>query len=347
MSAPITRRGSLLVACFLLLLCIVFEQFFMAPFFPMLDAAGSVRPMIVFLDIPLALPAIDWLPVSILFCILYAVVISSSVSRTGQKGLLGKHIWKALTGWYLLLGCIAAGGGLYHLAEDYLPKQVANGIDSFGVRADLTLPYPSGELIHLHGSMLQLLFALLGLHLMARRTAVSQPAPGLAETRAVVEAQAIINTPPPPKTPPKTPAKTPAIMPTTIPAKTPTTTIIKTPRREPVLSEPVLADEPTAPAARRSSISVTPPSTSRTAVPQDRSAITQNRPTAIQDRPAVTQDRPIPTQPGPAFPGEPPTCRLTTPPPIAIVMPRAAPGIGKAHPCFVIGSLQPKHHFSS
>ena len=333
----------------------------MAPFFPMLDTAGSIRPMIVFLDIPLALPAIDWLPVSILFCIFYAVVISPNLSRTGQKGLLGKHIWKALTGWYLLLGCIAAGGGLYHLVEDYLPKQVANGIDSFGVRADLTLPYPSGELIHLHGSMLQLLFALLGLHLMARRTAVPQPAPGLAETRAVVEAQAIINTPPPPKTPPKTPAKTPAIMPTTIPAKTPTTTIIKTSRREPVLADeptapapppsrrPPVTSEPTPPvqAPRRSSISVTPPSTSRTAVVQDRPAVVQDRPTAIQDRPAVAQDRPIPTQPGPAFPGEPPTCRLTTPPPIAIVMPRAAPGIGKAHPCFVIGSLQPKHHFSS
>ena len=209
--------------------------------------------------------------------------------------------------------------------------------------------------------MLQLLFALLGLHLMARRTAVSRPAPGLAETRAVVEAQAIINTPPPPKTPPKTPAKTPAIMPTTIPAKTPTTTIIKTSRREPVLADeptapapppsrrPSVTSEPTPPvqAPRRSSISVTPPSTSRTAVVQDRPAVVQDRPTAIQDRPAVAQDRPIPTQPGPAFPGEPPTCRLTTPPPIAIVMPRAAPGIGKVHPCFVIGSLQPKHHFSS
>ena len=306
----------MLVAAFLLLLSIVFEQFFIAPFFPMVDAAGSIRPMIVFLDIPLALPAIDWLPVSILFCIFYAVAIGPSLSRSGQKDLLGKRVWKALTGWYLLLACIAAGGGLYHLGEAYLPKQVTNGIDSFGVRADLTLPYPSSELIHLHGSVVQLLFALLGLHLMARRIAVPQPAPGLAETRAVVEAQAIINTPPPPKTPAKTP--------TTTPTKTPTTTILKIPRREPVLADEPIA--PPAPATRRSSISVTPPPAART---------------------AVVQDRPVSTQPGPVFPGEPPTCRLTTPPPIAIVMPHAAPGIGKVHPCFVIGSLQPKHHFSS
>ena len=330
MSAPITRRGNLLVAVFLLLLSIVFEQFFVAPFFPMVDTTGSIRPMIVFLDIPLALPAIDWLPVSVLFSIFYAIVIAPSLSRTdpkglagqqslpGQKGLLRKRTWKALTGWYLLLACIAAGGGLYHLVEDYLPKQVANGIDSFGVRADLTLPYPSGELIHLHGSIIQLLFALLGLHLMALRTAVPtvpavstvpvvsalpQPAPGLAETRAVAEAQAIINTPPP---------------------KTPTTTIIKTPRREPAMATEPTA--PPAPAPRRSSVSVTPP--------PSRTAVTQNRPAAVQDRP-------VQPPPGPAFPGEPPTCRLTIPPPIAIVMPRAAPGIGKVHPCFVIGGLKP------
>jgi hypothetical protein len=328
MSAPVNRRGNFLVVIFLLLLCILLERFFIAPFFPMIEAAGSIRPMVVFLDIPLPLPAIDWLPVSALFIPVYALFVGPNLSRSGPGGLLRKRIWKALTGWYLLLACIAAGGGLYYLVEDYLPKQVGNGIDSFGVRADLTLPYPSGELIHLHGSVIQLLFALLGLHLMARRTAVPQPViaetpaatptPTILQSRAVAEAQAIINTPPP---------------------KTPTTTIIKTPRRE-----PILADEPAAPkrpsvaadpipsaASRRSSVSVTPPPA--------RAALAQERAAVAQDRPAFAQDHPAPR--APAFPGEPPTCRLTTPPPIAIVMPRAAPGIGKVHPCFVIGSLKP------
>jgi hypothetical protein len=290
-----------------LLLSVVFEQFLIAPFFPMGNAAGSIRPMIVFLDIPLALPVINWLPVSILFCIFYAVVTGPRLSRTGQKGL-GKSVWKALTGWYLFLGCIAAGGGLYYLVEGYLPKQVANGIDSFGVRADLMLPYPSGELIHLNGSMIQLLFALLGLHLMARRTVLPQPA------SAVAEAQAIINTPPPPQ-------------------RKPTTTFIKTKRREPAMAaEPAM---PSPPQSRRSSISVTPPPTARASVLQDRPAV-------AKDHAAPTQDRPGTRPSTPAFPGEPPTCRLTTPPPIAMVMPRAAPAAGKAHPCFVIGNLKPK-----
>ena len=338
MLPPNTRRGNLLIAAFLLLLSVVFEQFFIAPFFPMVDAAGSIRLMIVFLDIPLSLPGISWLPVTILFCIFYAVVIGPRLSRTEPKGLLGKRVWKALTGWYLLLGFITAGGGLYYLVEGYLPKQVANGIDSFGFNTDLTLPYPSGELIHLHGSVIELLFGLLGLHLMARRIAMPQ------SSAAVAEAQAIINTPPPP------------------PQRIPTTTFIKTKRREPAMvAEPAPAGVPTAPAPRReqavatapapppqrgssmiaepapaprrSSVSVTPPPLARTAGPA-----------GAQARP--TQDRPAAMPPGPAFPGEPPTCRLTTPPPIAIVMPRAAPTIGKAHPCFVIGGLKPISNIS-
>ncbi|HEV2482472.1 MAG TPA: hypothetical protein VGS79_22560 [Puia sp.] len=319
MLPPNTRRGNLLIAAFLLLLSVVFEQFFIAPFFPMVDAAGSLRLMIVFLDIPLSLPGISWLPVTILFCIFYAVVIGPRLSRTESKGFLGKRVWKALTGWYLLLGCIAAGGGLYYLIEGYLPKQVANGIDSFGINTDLTLPYPSGELLHLHGSMIQLLFGLLGLHLMARRAAMPQ------SSVAVAEAQAIINTPPPP------------------PQRIPTTTFIKTKRRESataaepatsprresaMIAEAAPAGVATAPASRRSSVSVTPPPAARTAV------TAQERQTPAQDRPAAKPSEP-------AFPGEPPMCRLTTPPPIAIVMPRAAPTVGKAHPCFVIGGLKP------
>src|ERR1700761_6528287 len=175
MLSPTTRRGNLLITVSLLLLSVLFEQFFLAPFFPMVQATGSIQPMIVFLDIPLSLPAIDWLPVTGLFCIFYMVVVGPSLSRRGQKDIIGKQLWKALTGWYLLLACIAAGGALYYFTEAYLPKQVANGIDSFGVRADLTIPYPSGELVHLDGGMIQLLFALLGLHIMSRRASVPIP----------------------------------------------------------------------------------------------------------------------------------------------------------------------------
>lgn len=306
MSTPSPRRGNLVTVTFLLLLAILFEQYGIAPFFPLTNAAGSFRPMIVFLDIPLALPNIDWLPVSILFAIFYGVVAGTRLSHRDLR--LGGSIWKALTGWWIFLACIAAGGGLYYLLQDDLPREVNKGIDSFGVRADLTLPWPSGELIHLHGSMFMLVFALLGGYIMARRTAI-RITPGIpaaaeaptAGSAAVAEAQAILNSPVPPVKPPviKTPpAGTNVNQPASARAKEPANARTKEPARARV-KEPV---------------------------------------TTVVNVPVLTETE-TETEPEPE--PEPPTCRLTTPPPVAMVMPRPAPGIGKVHPCIVIGSLKP------
>ena len=220
---------------------VLLEQYAIAPFFPWIGELGGFRPMLVFLDIPLELPKIDWLPVSILFAIGYSIAIAPDLSRTGQRGALRKKVWQALTGWWFLLLLILAGGGIYYFAQDYLPKQVGNGIDSFGLRADITLPWPYENLIHLHGSMLLLIFFLIGAAILSHRTAI--PA-------AAVEAP-----------------------------------------------EPIAAPPQPAPAPREA--------------------------------------------PTPIFPTEPaPTCRYTTPPPVAIIMPR--PAIRRMHPCVVTGVVEPK-----
>ena|SRR5579872_2541146 len=275
MFAPATRRGHLLIAASLLLISVLVEQYCIAPFLPVLSETGSFRPMLVFLDIPLALPAVDLLPVSALFAVLYAIVIAPVLSRGDQRNRLGSTVWKALSGWWVLLVAIAAGGGLYYLLQDYLPKQVGNGIDSFGIKADLTLPwYP--HVLHLRGSMFQLLFAVAGLHILAKRTAIAQPVVNatVVSEAAVAEARAILSAP-------KPTAKTPV---TKAPANRPPVSI-----REPAASTP--------PPARR---------------------------------PAT-----------PVFPDDPPTCRLTTPPPIPVLVPRPAPGIGKMQPCIMTGAIKP------
>src|SRR5262249_8938091 len=109
MFAPATRRGHLLIAASLLLISVLVEQYCIVPIFPGISDAGSFRPMLVFLDIPLALPAVDLLPVSILFTVLYAVVIDPVLSRGDQRNRLGITVWKALSGWWILLVFIAAG----------------------------------------------------------------------------------------------------------------------------------------------------------------------------------------------------------------------------------------------
>jgi hypothetical protein len=257
MSAPYPRRGNLLFVGMLLLVSVLLEQYAIAPFLPWIGELGSFRPMLVFLDIPLELPRIDWLPVSLLFAVGHSIAIAPELVRIGQRGALRKKVWQALTGWWFLLLLLVAGGGIYFLAQDYLPKQIGNGIDSFGLRADITLPWPNGNLIHLHGSMLLLVFFLIGTFLLSRRTAIPAAAVAIATPFAESIATPIAATPPP------------------------------APRQQP------------GPAPAQHEI------------------------------------------PSPVFPGEPaPTCRYTTPPPVAIIMPR--PAIRRMHPCVVTGVVEPK-----
>ncbi len=204
MSAPSPRRGTFLFVGMLLLVSVLLEQYAIAPFFPWIGNLGGFRPMLVFLDIPLELPRIDWLPVSILFAIGYSLAIAPELSRIGQRETLRKKVWQALTGWWLLLLLLLAGGGCYYVLQDYLPKQVGNGIDSFGLRADITLPWPYQNYIHLHGSMIMLVFFSIGAFILSRRTAI--PVPVVAIEEPVVQALPIA----PPPTPRQQPRPAPA-----------------------------------------------------------------------------------------------------------------------------------------
>jgi hypothetical protein len=134
--------------------------------------------MIVFLDIPVPAPVpIDWIPVGLIFIFFYAIVYLPRGTRrdAAMKREMQKKLWGLLTRWCLLLVCILAGGGLFYELSDYLPKQVRNGIDSFGIRADLVLPYPSDERVHLQGSMIILVFCIIGWRLLVKKAEMPAP----------------------------------------------------------------------------------------------------------------------------------------------------------------------------
>lgn len=158
------RKGYALLATLLLVISILLEQYWLVRFFPWLSDLGGVQPMIIFLDIPLRLPVIDWLPVGILFVILYLVVISPELARyRPYRGrIIRQKGWVIFTRWLLLLICIIVTGTIYHFAQEFLPRQVQNGIDSFGFRADISVPWTGYDNIHLHGGMILLIAALIG-----------------------------------------------------------------------------------------------------------------------------------------------------------------------------------------
>ena len=182
MYTPSARRGTILLVVILLLISILLEQA-IAGIFPLLGQLGGVRPMIVFLDIPLGTPVkIDWLPVGFIFMIFYSVVgIHREENRDNGAGRSGTFSrgWAVLGRWWLLLILMLSGGGIYYGVSGFLPKEIRKGIESFGMRADLTLPYPSGETIHLNGSMIMLVFFVLGWRLLISKAlppATARPA---------------------------------------------------------------------------------------------------------------------------------------------------------------------------
>jgi hypothetical protein len=215
MYTPSARRGTFLLVVILLLISILLEQA-VAGLCPWLSQLGGVRPMIVFLDIPLEAPVtIDWLPVGFIFILFYAVVSLPRGEGAGNPagngngaGTFGRG-WAILGRWWLLLIFLLIGGGIYYGLSGFLPKTIRNGIDSFGMRADLILPYPSGETVHLQGSMILLVFFILGWRLLINKAvplAVTQPLTRPVEepipVRPVVTVpKPIIATPPPPPIP--------------------------------------------------------------------------------------------------------------------------------------------------
>jgi hypothetical protein len=128
--------------------------------------------MIVFLDIPVRAPVpIDWIPVGLIFIFFYSLVYLPRRAHrdAAMKREMQKKLWGLLGRWLFLLVCILVAGGLFYELSDYLPKQVRNGIDSFGIRADLVLPYPSDERVHLQGSMIMLVFCIIGWRLLVKK----------------------------------------------------------------------------------------------------------------------------------------------------------------------------------
>lgn len=180
MYAPAGRRGSFLPVAILLLISIGLEQGCIVRLLPWLSDLGGIQPMFVFLDIPVRMPVpIDWIPVGLIFIFLYAIVYLPRQPQrdAAMKKEMRKKLWGLLNRWWLLLIFILVSGGLYNELSGYLPKQVRNGIDSFGIRADLVLPYPSDERVHLQGSMIMLVVCIIGWRLLIKKAEMPQPIP--------------------------------------------------------------------------------------------------------------------------------------------------------------------------
>ena len=145
--------------------------------------------MIVFLDIPLPLPIIDILPVAGIFALLYLLVniIYGALSTEPVLPAPGKRLRIVLRGAIGLLCWILAPAALFYCTQSFLPREVRNGINSFGLDADVYIPYPEQPVLHLQGSMLLLICFSIGILRYARK--VNRMDLSMASKRSVKKQQ--------------------------------------------------------------------------------------------------------------------------------------------------------------
>ncbi|HEX9511088.1 MAG TPA: hypothetical protein VF939_11450 [Puia sp.] len=171
----------------LLAIAILLDRYLIAGLFPWAPGLAGVNPMLVFLDIPVPLPVIIDLPVIGLFFFFYWILLLSYPSRYGAATWreLRKRLWSLFTGAFAILLCLAAGGGIYYLSSGLMSRQVRNGIDSFGIQADIYTPIPDHEIIHLRGGMILLVCFFIGLRIFLKRTERigAMMEPGIAGSR--------------------------------------------------------------------------------------------------------------------------------------------------------------------
>jgi len=177
MNADNGRRQPLLIVLVLLVISILLDRYLIAGLCPWVSSLGGISLMVVFLDIPVALPLIDPLPVAVLFSLFYSMTAAAAPVRNGAvQGERLSRIW----GGVIVLACwMVAGAVAYHFTQGLLTRQVRNGIDSFGIHADIHTPFMEYSILHLRGGFILLLCFIIGGRTLVKRinrAAIAQPA---------------------------------------------------------------------------------------------------------------------------------------------------------------------------
>lgn len=153
------------IVSLLLLGCLYPGQQLISRLLPGIAGQATIDPSLIVFDIPIHLPVtIDLVLVPALFYVAYAAIIL--VFPSGPGGTTWRQtmprLRAALAGSFFFLLAVASSGYLSFLVHDHLPKNVRNGIDSLGIAADVSLPFPGVHSIHLPGNVITLLGLVVG-----------------------------------------------------------------------------------------------------------------------------------------------------------------------------------------
>lgn len=171
------------------LLCLFPGQRLITNLFPGIAGLARVDPGLTILDIPVQIPVrVDLILVPGLFILSYWIVTLLYPSRSGMFSLREaiQRVGAVFAGVFALLLCMASGALISYLSRDYLPRSIRNGIDSLGINADIHLPYPGYEDLHLRGNIIVLACFVIGIAIFIRQI---KRAPGTRKVARLTPAQ--------------------------------------------------------------------------------------------------------------------------------------------------------------
>jgi hypothetical protein len=166
------RFPAVAIAVVLFVLCVIPGQAWIAKQFPAISGLVQIHPSLVFLDIPIEMPVgIDLILVPGLFLLTYTLVILFYPLRPGILSMRQtlQRVGAALAGLFALLCCMLAGGLIYYFIQDHLSMRVRNGINTLGINAEIHLPYPGLETIHVQGSLILFICFVIGMLICIRK----------------------------------------------------------------------------------------------------------------------------------------------------------------------------------
>jgi hypothetical protein len=149
-----------IIVCILFAGCLYLSQIGqdrLSGWLPGIAGLAKLDPGLIIMDIPVRLPVtvdLILLPASVIFLYSVVVLLYPSYRGADRFGEFRQRIGALFSSFFIVLCFLTVGDLLSWLVEGRLPRTIQNGLESLGMNADISLPFPGCKAIHLHGNFI-------------------------------------------------------------------------------------------------------------------------------------------------------------------------------------------------
>jgi len=166
------RRQSQLVLL-ILLFSILLDRLCISRIAPRLSGLIGLNPIPVVFGVPVNLPiTLGLIPILVTFVVFYSILIFPyrHSHEAPAREQMKQKMRRVFVGILSIPICTIVSGIVYLLIHDHLSRAFRNGIESFGLNADIYLFYPTNGVTHLKGGVIVLIGFLIGIYIFIKKT---------------------------------------------------------------------------------------------------------------------------------------------------------------------------------